>query len=272
MFLPFFALAARSPTRQATFRRAVLLHLALLGGGVFALTRQPPRDGPVLLGHLLLVAGIIEGAGLVGWRLTQMPKSQALEFLLVSPLRPRRLFLGEACVGLALLGLVTLSGLPVLALLAADGRLDVLDPLPLLVMPFTWGAVTGLRLAAWAYEPAFVRRRGERVVMGLVLLYLLVGVVAGENLRRWVDVLPPDLATAFLQAFRGLHTHNPFGVVQHGCRVPSKKPGSGRRPWKRSGRSWSWASSCGPPAGCRATSTNYITSRPPTSGPGAARK
>ena len=47
-----------------------------------------------------------------GWRLTQIPKSQALEFLLVSPLRPRRLFLAEALVGLTRLALVTLSGLP----------------------------------------------------------------------------------------------------------------------------------------------------------------
>src|SRR5437868_17062 len=105
MFLSFFALAARSPARQATFRRAVVLHL-----------------------------------------------------------------------------------------MVAAGRLDLLDPLPLLVMPWTWGAVTGLGLAVWAYEPARVRRWGERVVMGMVLLYLLVGVVAGENLRRWVDVLPSDLA------------------------------------------------------------------------------
>ena len=51
--------------------------------------------------------------GGVGWRLTQLPKSQALEFLLVSPLRPRRLLFAEALVGLAQLGLVTLSGLPV---------------------------------------------------------------------------------------------------------------------------------------------------------------
>jgi hypothetical protein len=229
MFFTFFALAARSPTRQATFRRAVVLHLAVLAGAAWAMSRQSPREGAVLLGHVLLVAGIVEGAGLVGWRLAQMPKSQALEFLLVSPLRPRRLFLGEASVGLGLLALVTFSGLPVLALLAADGRLDILDPLPLLVMPFTWGAVTGLGLTVWAYEPARVRRWGERVVMGLVLLYLLVGVVAGENLRRWVDVLPADLAVGFLRAFRGLHTHNPFGVLQHWLQSPIEDA------WERAG-------------------------------------
>jgi hypothetical protein len=216
----FFALAARSPTRQRTFRRAVVLHLALLGCGVAALYRQPPREGNPLLGHLLLVAGVLEGAALVGWRLTQLPKSQALEFLLVSPLRPRRLFMAEALVGLVQLALVTLAGLPVLALLAGDGRLDVLDPLPLVVLPFTWGAVTGLGLTVWAYEPPGVRRWGERLVMAAVLLYLAVGVLAGENLRRWVDFLPADLALGILKAFRALHTHNPFGVLEHWLKSP----------------------------------------------------
>lgn len=214
MFTPFFALAGRSPTRQAVFLRAVTAHLLLLGATVGAMLRQRPAAGLQLLGNVLLTAGIVEGALLVGWRLTQLPKSQALEFLLVSPLRPARVLLGEAFVGLALLGLVTLSGLPVLALLAACGAIDLLDPLVLLVMPFTWGAVTGLGLTVWAYELAAVRRHGERVLIALLLLYLLVGVLAGENLPRWLAALPPGGASAFLSAFATFHTHNPFGVMR----------------------------------------------------------
>lgn len=38
------------------------------------------------------------------------------------------------------LALATLAGLPVLALLVAVGLLDPLDPIPFVVMPFTWGA------------------------------------------------------------------------------------------------------------------------------------
>ena len=72
--------------------------LAVLAAAPFALAGQGRHASPVLLGHLLLVAGIVEGAVLVGWRLTQLPRSQALEFLLVSPLQPRRVFLGEARV------------------------------------------------------------------------------------------------------------------------------------------------------------------------------
>ena len=96
MFSSFFALAALSPTRQRTFRRAVVVHLLLLTAAAWPLVRQGPHGSPALLGHLLLIAGIIEGAALVGWRLAQMPKSQALEFLLVSPLRPHWLFVHEA--------------------------------------------------------------------------------------------------------------------------------------------------------------------------------
>jgi hypothetical protein len=214
MIAPFFTLAARSPTRQASFRRAVVLHLLALGCGAWTAYREPERQGNERLGHVLLVAGILEGAGLVGWRLTQLPKSQALEFMLVSPLRPQGLFVAEAAVGLTLLALVTLSGLPVICLLAADGRLDLIDLALLTTLPFTWGTVTGLGLTVWAYESARVRRWGERMAVAGVVFYLVIGVLAGENLRRWVDVLPKDLAIALLRGFRTFHTHNPFGVLR----------------------------------------------------------
>jgi hypothetical protein len=210
----FFALAARSTTRQTTFRKVVAAHLILLAGVVWLVTRTRPGDPMTLLGHLLLVAGVVEGAVLVGWRLTQLPKSQALEFLLVSPLRPRRLLLNEALVGLVQLALVTLATLPVLLPLVVVGYLDPLDPGPLLVVPFTWGAVTGLGLTVWAYEPLCVRRWGERVVLGLILVYLVVGVLAGENLRLWLGVFPESTRVALLRGFYRLHTDNPFGTLQ----------------------------------------------------------
>jgi hypothetical protein len=159
--------------------------------------------------------GIVEGAALLGWRLAQMPKSQALEFLLVSPVRPHWVLLAEASVGMTLLALVTLSGLPILALLVVDGRLEMLDPLVLLVMPFTWGAITGMGLTVWAYEPVGVRRWGERGVIGLILLYLVIGVLAGEHLKQWLDLLPSWLAGCVLDSFVAFHTHNPFGAMRY---------------------------------------------------------
>src|SRR5207302_3361628 len=141
----------RSPGRQRVFRRTVAAHVTLLLALVALLPLSPRGGTPtVLFGQFLLIAGIVEGAILIGWRLTQLPKSQALEFLLVSPLRPFRVLLAEAFVGITLVVLVTLSGLPILALLAADGLLATLDLAAFLLLPMAWGALTGLLLAAWA--------------------------------------------------------------------------------------------------------------------------
>ncbi len=218
MFYPFFALAAQSPTRQKSFRRLVAFHLLILTGAawhVFHEGHGGAAGSRTLLGHLLLVAGIVEGGLLIGWRLTQMPKSQALEFLLVSSLRPHWLLVAEALVGFAQLALLTFAGLPVLVLLASEGFLDPCDPVPLLLVPLTWGAVTGLGLTVWAYEPLVVRRLGERVAMLLILVYLVVGVLAGENLKRWLDWFPEDFSVFLLRSFYALHTHNPFGALSY---------------------------------------------------------
>src|ERR1700724_629073 len=138
----FFHLAAVSPTRQQTFRCLVAAHLTILAAAIGSMILSDTWKAPMVLGQALLVAGIVEGAMLIGWRLTQLPKSQALEFLLVSPLHPPRLFLAEALVGITRLASVTLAGLPALILLAADGYLDWVDIAPLLLMPFTWGCIT----------------------------------------------------------------------------------------------------------------------------------
>jgi hypothetical protein len=213
MLSPFFTLAAVSPGRQRTFRSLVVAHLLILGGGVAGLFASASQGRP-LLGHVLLISGIVEGALLIGWRLTQLPKSQALEFLLVSPVRPRQLFLAEALVGLARLALVTLSGLPVLLLLAGEGLLDFYDLPPLLLMPLTWGALAGFSLVAWAYEPVVVRRWGERVILALVVLYLIVGVLAGEHLQDWLTWLPGDLGQMITGCFMAMHSSSPFAVLQ----------------------------------------------------------
>jgi hypothetical protein len=213
MFFPFFTLAAVSPTRQRAFRSVVAAHLCLLAAGAWVVAVPAPTAAAPVLGHLLLVAGIVEGAVLVGWRLTQLPKSQALEFLLVSPLRPPWVFAAEAGVGLARLALVTLAGLPVLALLTAVGAIDPVGLLLLLLMPFTWGALTGLALAVWAYEPQALRRWGERVVLLLVLFYLAVGVLAGEHLKEWLAWMPAEARQVVIDFLFGFHRYNPFSLL-----------------------------------------------------------
>jgi hypothetical protein len=227
MFASFFTLAARSPSRQGAFRRTLVFHLLTLLVGLWVINRltdgvwDPDRHGTAsasaaaLLGYLLLTAGIVEGATLLGWRLTQLPKSQALEFLLVTPLRPRRVLLAEAAVGLVRLSLVTLSGLPVLVLLTLGGCLNPFDLVPLLLMPFTWGAITGLGLTTWAYEPLIARRWIERGTMLLIVVYLLVGVLAGEHLKEVLAELPDFLERGFMIGFEGFHRYNPFAVLHY---------------------------------------------------------
>jgi hypothetical protein len=212
MFSPFFVQAARSPGRQQTLRVLTAVHLLLLAG-CCCLTQVNPNDGPALMGALLLLAGIVEGALLVGWRLAQLPKSQALEFLLVSSLRPWQVHLGEACVGLARLALLTLSGLPVFLLMVLEGYLAFLDLPALLLLPWTWGALTGLGLAAWAYEPRGVRKWVERLCAVLLVFYLIVGVLAGEHLKDWLEALPFGLGQLAVDGIRGFHAWQPFAVL-----------------------------------------------------------
>ena len=218
--LPFFTLAALSPSRQRTFRTLMIAHLTALGITAIGLHFLKASLRPLAVGNVLLIAGIIEGALLIGWRLSQLPKSQALEFLLVSPLRPARVLLAEALVGLTRLAFVTLSGVPILLLLVLQGFLLEADLPTLLVVPFLWGAVTGLGLTAWAYESDRVRRWGERCTVVLILLYLIVGVLAAEHLPQWLAALPEGVGQRFYWAFEAFHEYNPFGVMRFAMEQP----------------------------------------------------
>src|SRR5262249_26476026 len=124
-----------------------------------------------------------------------------------------RVFLGEALVGLARFGLVTLSGLPALALLAAGGYFDSVSFGLLLLLPLTWGALTGLGLAVGGAEQPAGGRRGAGGPGARVAACLVVGVRAGEHLRDWLAWLPDDLRWGFLAAFSAFHSNNPFAQL-----------------------------------------------------------
>ncbi|MBI2808889.1 MAG: hypothetical protein HYX68_28235 [Planctomycetes bacterium] len=216
----FFTLAAVSTNRQRTFRAILMGHLVMLSVLFGGLLFKPATTGPVLLGMIVLVAGIVEGALLIGWRLTQIPKSQALEFLLVSSVRPSTVLIAEALVGLTLLGMVTLGGVPILLIMALEGVIGIDDVPVLLAMPLVFGAVTGLGLTVWAYEPERVRRWGERLGILGILIYLIVGVLAGERLGAWLSGLPFDWGTDVVAFLRLLHDYNPFGAMQFAMEQP----------------------------------------------------
>lgn len=213
MLRPFFTAAMRSPGRQAVFRQTACLNALLVAGLAFGAAHG--RLSGETLGYLLLVLGLVEGAALIGWRLTQLPKSPALEFLLTSPVQPRRLFLAEAVVGVGRFALAWLGGLPPLIGLVYAGVVGWAELLPLGLMPFVWGVVAGLGLTAWVYEPPAVRRVGELVSLLGVQLYLVVGVVAAENLPVWLANLPEWLGKLVYDAVLFFHTMNPFGVVRY---------------------------------------------------------
>src|SRR5262245_63327660 len=150
MLAHFFHLAAVSPGRQRALRNLVAAHVLIAGAATLALVGR--SGASMIAGNLLLVLGIVEGALLIGWRLTQLPKSQALEFLLVSPLRPAGLLFAEGLVGTGGLARVTFSGLPIVLLMVLEGVIVADDVFPVLLSPWIWGTVTGLALTTWAYE------------------------------------------------------------------------------------------------------------------------
>ena len=204
-----------APARQTGFRRLVVGHVALVAGLVWLTNTAPNQQRLEVVGNLILVLGIVEGAAIVGWRLTQIPKSQALEFLLTSPVQPRRVFVAEALVGAGRYALVWLSGLPLLVGLAVVGTVEPVDLLAMAVLPFAYGLTTGLMLTAWVYESAAVRRVGE--ILGLigVMVYLVVGVLAGEHLLSWLNALPGWLREGLYNAIIFTTSYNPFGVVRY---------------------------------------------------------
>ena len=53
------------------------------------------------------------------------------------------------------------------------------------------------------------------ISLGGVVIYLLVGVLAGENLRLWVTWLPESARWWSLELFAWAHTYNPFAVMHY---------------------------------------------------------
>jgi hypothetical protein len=214
MIATFFRTAMAAPGRQANFRRAALAHVLFVAAVVAGVLANPVPDSLQVFGYVLLGAGLVEGAVLVGWRLTQLPKSQALEFLLTSPVSARRIFIAETGVGICRLILVQLAGIPAFLPLLNRGIIGSIDLLVLLGMPLIWGSVAAFGLIVWAYETRLVRRLGEMVALLSILVYLTVGVLAGERLKAWLDALPGSIGDASFDAFRVLHTYNPFAVMR----------------------------------------------------------
>jgi hypothetical protein len=220
VLVPFFQLAMRAVNRQYAFRIAAMLHVVIVAMLTILYTGPGRRPSAEVLSFSLLTLSIVEGAMMLGWRLTQLPKSQALEFLLTSPVQPRRVFLAEASVGVVRLMLLSLSGLPFFALLAAVGVIEPIDLPVLVIFPFLWSLVAGFGVTVWAYESLRVRRFFELFSIIGVLAYLAVGVLAGEKLLLWLQQLPRDLARVLLDLLAISYRYNPFMALSYWLSSP----------------------------------------------------
>lgn len=214
VMIAFLITAMRAPGRQLSFRRLAILHVTAVLALVYFLSNKSRQGPPEIIGYLTLVLGLLEGATLIGWRLAQLPKSQALEFLLVSPVRPKRLFLMEAAVGVARFLLVQMTALPIWVLASLDGIVEWIDFIPYALMPAIWGITLGLVLTTWIYESRPVRVIGEVIGLVGVLVYLVVGLLVGEQIRGWLLSLPDALGQFLFQSIMALHHGNPFGIIR----------------------------------------------------------
>ena len=215
MLKPFFAAAMLSPTRHRSFRWIAMVHVVCCAALSMGAIHYNSDTTMLSIGYLTLVLGIVEGSTLIGWRLTQLPKSLALEFLLTTPISSRGVFMAESLVGVARFSLIWLCGLPILGLMVFTGRVDWNEFVVLALMPYIWGLFTGLLLTVWTYEWTVIRRIGEVLAMLGVFVYLVVGVIAGENIVLWLSHLPQSIGKAGYHAVLFFHNMNPFGVVRY---------------------------------------------------------
>lgn len=222
---PFFELAGRSVSRQRTFRQVVAAHQGVIAAIFLYGIVFRDRHFEAYLGHTLLILGVIEGAVLIGWRLAQWPKSQAMELLLVTSLSPASVLVGEMLVGLAFLGLVMLSGLPGFAVAAAFGWTPAEHLLAMQVLAYCFGSLIGIGLAWWSYEPAKVRVWGERLAGAMLVVYLVVGGLAGEHTFRWLMLVPGGWGLWLRDALWWMHANTPFALVHRLAHGSFEPPG-----------------------------------------------
>lgn len=213
MLWPFYEQAGRSISRQLSFRR--LLFVLMIGLAVMCLV--PIRFGRpnlvIALGLTLLFGGIISGGLLIGWRLTQLPKSRSLEPLLLAPVDSIHLMLGEQIVAVTYFGLIMLSSVPILVLCVSMQWMQPLDALVLFVIAFTWGSFAGLGLTWWTYEPERLRKWVEQIFGITMLVYVSTAVMFFERFLAWARGLPSGWGRWIHEVLLFIHTFNPFDLI-----------------------------------------------------------
>jgi hypothetical protein len=182
-----------------------------------------PAETIEVIAWTIFLAAIIAGGVFTGWRVAQFPKSRAAEFQLVAPVSDLHLIASQVAAGLLRTALVVLAAAPVVAALWGGGWIAPTEAAALLAIPVAAGWLAGLALAVIAYEPAWVRRLCERLVLAAVLAYLVLFGLAGAwflpwALRTWY-AWTGSSAWGLTNTGAVLRYFNPFrllGAVGHG--------------------------------------------------------
>ena len=211
MIAAFFRRAALAPARQQMLRQAAAGHAAAVTATTLAGVGTG-GGGAAWLGVVMLLDGILGGLLLVGWRLTQWPKTRALEALLVTPPAAFRSTLHELAVTVTAFALAYLAAAPVLLVAVALGWLQPAETLLAGTLGLLWGTAVGLAVTSWSYEPARLRKAGERLFLAGLGVYLLFVGLAGERALQWLAAGGAD-ASAVRESVLGFHSGNPFAVA-----------------------------------------------------------
>lgn len=175
---------------------------------------------PLLAAHrlatTLLMAGLVTGGCLTGWRLAQFPKSRAAEFQLVTPSSDAQIILSQASAGLLRTLLVIATAAPFVFAAWGAGWIDVMQLGALCVVPVLAGTLAGALLAVVAYEPVWLRRLLERLVLASILVYLLLFGLLGSyfvpRLYAWKSDVGRSNAWANVQSLEAWI--NPFRLMR----------------------------------------------------------
>ncbi len=178
-------------------------------------------QGPVELVERLtwtqFLLAVVCGGFLTAWRVTQLPKTRAYEFYLLTPASDWELVAGEMVAGMCRTAVVVLATAPLMAALWGTGWLSGAGCLALLVVPLVAGWLSGLLMAVVAFEPMWFRRLVERLVLLVVLVYLVVFGLLGHfcmpKIIAWWSGLTGTPAATFAQVGATTRYLNPFRLL-----------------------------------------------------------
>lgn len=182
-----------------------------------AASTAPPSTLVELWAWAQFFMAIVVGACFTGWRITQFPKSRAAEFTLVTPISDRELVATEVLTGVAKTVLVVFPLLPFTCAMWGAGWISKSDMLILTCVPVSAGVFAGICLAVVSYEPSWVRRSLEYLLLAGVVAYMVLFGLLGAFFARpllaaWGTLVGTPLS-GFMDVGDVLRFSNPFRLL-----------------------------------------------------------